>query len=184
MAQLTVDQIWCDEETDEVGSDSVYFVVFRGNTTGDFNSNVGVHGPGLHWDDFDTGEATGHDKAIAQYFPESVYVVTLIEKDHGRDIAGPAVIGAWKAQTGITWKSIMVSLTLSSPGPLSAQQKAGAAQGIRSAMLGLSSIYNEFPFGDDDMISQPKQIVIAPGQKPTLTFNGDGGRYRVRFKIM
>lgn len=181
---LAVDEIRCNEETDEVGSDDIYLVIFRGNTTGDFDSNVGVHGPGVAWGDFDSGEVRGNDVVIAQYFPGSVYVSMLIEKDDGRDISGAEVLGAWKAQTALTWKATMFAFQQAGMFPLSAQRKADAARKVGDAMKGLASIYTNFPFGNDDRIDQPKQIVIQPGQKPVIAFNGDGGRYKVRFKIV
>ncbi len=181
--QLVVDQIQCNEETNEGGSDDIYLVIFRGNTTGNFDNNVGVHGPGGFWDDFDTGEVRNLDKAIAQYFPDSVYVTMLIEEDNDRDISGAEVIGAWKAQAALTWNATMLSFQQAGMFPLSTQRKAYAARKVGDALKGLASIYTNFPFGNDERIDQPKQIVISPGQTPVIAFNGDGGRYKVRFKI-
>ncbi|MBI5903803.1 MAG: hypothetical protein HZB84_10025 [Deltaproteobacteria bacterium] len=178
--RIFVDHVWCKEETDEIGSDDVYIVVFRGNTTPPFSSNVAVHGPGDFWDDFDSGDEWSQDIPVAKFYPSSVYVVMLVEEDVNRDISGSDVIGAWKSQTDLTWKSIMLSM---GGGSLTAGQKASAAQGIANTMMGLSSIYMEFPKGNDDIIGAPKQIVIQEGQKPVVEFKGDGGHYKIRFKV-
>lgn len=59
MSSLVIDAVRCREETDEIGSDDVYVVVFRGDPKAPFGSNVGVHGPGSVWSDFDTTEFEG-----------------------------------------------------------------------------------------------------------------------------
>src|SRR4051794_13018912 len=56
MTNLVVDAIRCVEETDEVGSDDVYIVIFRGDPKPPFSSNLGVHGPGSFWRDLDSGD--------------------------------------------------------------------------------------------------------------------------------
>lgn len=180
---LLVDHVWCKEETDELGSDDVYMVVFRGNTTAPFDSNVAVWGPGDFWDDFDTDDDWSQDIAIAKWRKDAVYLVMLVEEDNNRDISGQAVLGAWKAQTTLAWKAQMLTLLGGGPGPATEAQKQTAATAIRSALQGLSSIYMELPKGNDDLIGAPKRVKIAPGQQPVIDFIGDGGHYKVRFKV-
>jgi hypothetical protein len=105
------------------------------------------------------------------------------EEDNARDINGDEVLGAWKMQTALAWKAQMLTLLGGGPGPASEPQRATAAGAIQNAMLGLSSIYLNFPKGNDDRIDVPKRVKIAPGQMPVEEFFGDGGHYRVRFKV-
>ena len=162
---------------------SVYMVVFRGHTTAPFASNVASWGPGEFWDDFDTGEDWSQDIAIAKWRKDAVYVVMLVEEDNNKDISGAAVLGAWKAQTALTWKAQMLTLLGGGPGPATEAQKQVAADAIKSVMQGLSSLYMEFPKGNDDIVGAPKRLKISPGQLPTIDFVGDGGHYRIRFKV-
>src|SRR5262245_32229588 len=121
--------------------------------------------------------------------PDAVYVVMLVEEDNSRDISGAAVLGAWKSQTALTWKAVMLSqktAALSGAGkwPPSEQQKTAAAQAIADTMQGLASFYMEVPKGNDDPIGAPQRVAIQPGQTPILDFKGDGGHYKIRFKVV
>jgi hypothetical protein len=183
MASLVIDAIRCVTETDELGSDDVYVVTFRGNTTKPFDSNVGVHGPGSLWTDFDSGDLEGTDVTIAMFRSDAVYVVMLVEQDNGTDISGADVVGAFKAQCDLTWKAQMLALLGGGAGPANEAQRAAAAQAIANTMLGLTSIYKNFPFGNDDVVDVPKRIAIKPGQLVKQEFYGDGGHYRIAFKV-
>jgi len=183
MASLVVDAIRCITETDEIGSDDVYLVTFRGNTTAPFNSNVGVRGPGSLWTDFDSGDLEPADVTIAMFRSDAVYVVMLVEQDNGTDISGADVVGAFKSQCDLTWKAQMLSLLGGGPGPATEPQRAAAAQSIANTMLGLTSIYTNFPFGNDDVIDVPKRVAISPGKLVKQEFYGDGGHYRIAFKV-
>jgi len=183
MSQLVIDAVRCVEETNEAGSDDVYIVIFRGDPKPPFGSNVGVHGPGSVWSDFDKGELEGTDVSIANFFPDAVYVIMLVEEDNARDISGKDVLGQWKFECGAAWRAAMISLAVGGLLPPTPVQIAAAAQDVANAMHGLASIYMDFPIGNDDAIGNPQQVVIAPGQTPTLHFKGDGGYYRIRFKV-
>ena len=69
MSSLVIDAVRCREETDEIGSDDVYVVVFRGDPKAPFGSNVGVHGPGSVWSDFDTTEFEGTGRSNREILP-------------------------------------------------------------------------------------------------------------------
>src|SRR5262245_55938891 len=149
---LVVDKIKCVEESDEIGADDIYLVVFRGRTLAPFNSNLASVGPGSAWSDFDTGETHGSDVTIAQTQADAVYAVMMVEKDKGKDVTGDEVIGAWKAQTSLVWKSIMLSLVSAGLATGSNSAKASGYAGIKNALHGLASLYMNFPKGDDDLI--------------------------------
>src|ERR1044072_2521476 len=63
---LVVDRIKCVEETDGLGSDEIYMVVFRGRTSAPFSTGLASVGPGSAWDDFDSGERSKTDVTVAQ----------------------------------------------------------------------------------------------------------------------
>ena len=171
MASLVVDRVHCVQESDEVGSDDIYMVVFRGNTTLPFNSNLGVQAPAF-WRDFDEGETSNTDRVIATFVPGAVYVVMLVEEDNDRDIAGD-VIDFWRSQTDLTWKAQMIA----------GAKPADAAQAIKTTMSGLASVFMEFPKGNDDVI-EVGRIIAAPGVPTTRHFKGDGADYEITFKVV
>lgn len=183
---LIVDKIKCLEESDENGADDIYLITFRGRTLAPFESNLGSLGPGAAWSDFDTGETHGTDVGIAKTFSDAVYAVMMVEKDNGKDISGDAVVGAWKAQTDLVWKSVMLGLTQSGVNTSSAEGRAAGFTAIRNALNGLSSIYMEFPKGDDDVIDVQRITITAPGQTQTVRFRSpshlEDATYDVTFK--
>lgn len=186
MARVKVDHIWCTEETDEIGSDDVYLVTFRGNTSGGFFSTVLSHGPGDFWDDFDTDEERSRDIDITAFRTDAVYVVMLVERDNRKDISGD-VLSFWRGQLNAAWFVGMISLHASNNIPMSTPlpeaQRVAAARGIIDFMKGLAGYSMSFPLGNDERLGSPKRLVIAQGQKPLLEFKGDGGHYKVRFKV-
>ena len=181
---LFVDSIKVVEESDEVGDDDVYIIIFRGECVPPFASNVGVIGPGPHWTDTSTGDFRGADVGLAAATPNSVYAVMLVEKDNGRDISGDAVIGAWRAQTGLVWKAVMLARVA---GGLPTSTEAGRAAGfvgVESAMQGLASLYMEFPKGNDDVLGVKRVTITAKGSSQLVRFRSgvEDATYDVRFK--
>ena len=49
---LVVDKINCVEESDEIGADDIYLVVFQGRSVAPFASGLKSIGPGSAWQDF------------------------------------------------------------------------------------------------------------------------------------
>lgn len=182
MPTIYVDEMRCQESSD--ASDDIYMMVFRGNTTAPYDSNVAVKGPGNFWDDFDAGEVWKQDIPIAMYRPDSVYVVMLIEQDSGRDIDDTA-LGLWKTLTSVAWRAVMVSqLAAGLPSGQEAQMQA-SAQAIINAFLGAADATLRAPKDPDDIIGSPTRLVVTPGKTTTLEFkekNGSG-RYKVIFKV-
>ena len=162
-ASVIVDHVWCVEETDEVGSDDVYTVTFRGYTSGAFDDNTWSKGPGNFWDDFDTGDEWSQDIFIAKSRPDAVYVVMLVEYDAaGRDIEG-ANLDLLRSQLDLTWKAQMLAQLKGGPGPATEAQKAAAGAAIANAMNGWASKLTDFPFGNDEIIEYPKRINVTAG---------------------
>jgi hypothetical protein len=188
---LVVDKITCVEESDEIGADDIYLIIFRGRTTAPFDSNLASTGPGdpalpflAPWADFDTGETHGWDVSIAMTQADAVYAVMMVEKDSGKDITGKEVLAVWRAQTDLTWKATMLGFAAAGQSTSSAAAKAAGFNAVRDTMLGLASIYMEFPKGDDDVIRVRRVTIVTPGQSQKLRFRSDAedATYDVTFK--
>jgi hypothetical protein len=182
---LVVDRIKCVEESDELDSDDIYLVVFRGRTVSPFDTGLGVHGgAGSLWADYDSGELEGTDVTIAHTNADAVYAVMLVEQDHALDIKGSAVIGAWAMQTDLIWKAQMLSVLTGGGSPGSEQSKTNGYAKIQNALNGLSSIYMEFPKGDDDSLGVKRVTITKAGQSQTVRYrsNAEDATYDVAFK--
>lgn len=181
---LVVDKIKAVEESDEVGADDIYLIVFCGRTVSPFSSVLNSVGPGTAWTDFDTGETHNTDVTIADTFADAVYAVMMVEKDHAKDISGSEVMGAWSAQTDLIWKSLMLGLVAGGHSTGSESAKSSGFIGIRNALNGLASLYMNFPKGDDDVIQVQRVTIVAPGSTQTLRFRSEpeDATYDVTFK--
>ncbi len=182
---LVVDKIKCVEESDEAGADDIYLIGFIGRTVPPFRSALGSFGPGSAWSDFDTGE-THHTDVNTGLFSafDAVYAVMMVEKDSSKDVSGDAVVGAWRAQTDLVWKSIMLGMVAGGIATGTAAARNTGFAGIRTALNGLASIYMEFPKGDDDVIDVQRVTITNPGQSQTIRFrsNSEDATYDVTFK--
>lgn len=183
---LVVDKIKCVEESDEVGADDLYLIVFQGRTVAPFASGLNVVGPGSAWADFDTGETHGTDVRVASTNADGVYAVMMVERDSGKDITGDAVVGAWKAQTDLIWKSLMLGMVAGGIATGTEAARSAGFAGIRSALNGLSSLYMEFPKGDDDVLDVERVTISQVGQTQTIRFRSpsdeEDATYDVTFK--
>jgi hypothetical protein len=182
---LIVDKIKCVEESDETGTDDIYLIVFQGRTIAPYVSGLNSVGPGSAWKDFETGKTRHADLRVAPTNSDSVYAVMMVEQDSSKDIAGEAVIGAWRAQTDLVWKSIMLGLDAGGIATDTAAARNAGFAAIRNALNGLSSIYMEFPKGDDDVIDVERVTIAQPGQSQTIRFrspsNKEDATYDVTF---
>lgn len=184
---LRIDKIKCVEESDENGADDIYLIMFIGRTVAPFRSALGSVGPGAAWSDFDTGE-THHTDVNSGLFSASdaVYAVMMVEKDSGKDITGDAVVGAWRAQTDLIWKSIMLGMVTGGVSTGTETAKGSGFAGIKNALNGLASLYMEFPKGDDDVIDVKRVTITNPGQSQTLRFRSpshkEDATYDVTFR--
>ncbi len=181
---LVVDRIKCIEESDEVGSDEIYLIVFRGNTTSPFNSGLNAVGPGAPWDDFDTGEASNTDVSLAQSNSNAVYAIMMVELDDGKDITGSEVLGAWRAQTDLIWKSIMLGFVAGGQPTTSEAAKSAGFSAIRNALNGLASLYMNFPKGNDDVLAVRRVTAVNSGSSQVIRFRpeAEDATYDVTFK--
>jgi hypothetical protein len=110
----------------------------------------------------------------------------MVDEDSSKDIAGNAVVGAWKAQTDLIWKSIMLGMVAGGTATGTEAAKNIGFAGIRNALNGLASLYMEFPKGDDDVIDIQRVTISQPGQSQTIRFRSPSDKedatYDVTFK--
>jgi hypothetical protein len=183
MTDVVVDWVVCGEETDELGDDDVYLMLFRGELPAaggiQGNTEFTVTGPGTFWDDMSTYDVRKRDCKVSRYDRRSVYVVQLIERDNGRDVKG-SVESAYRSALDIAWTGALARTV----GRSDDDRRAPLIQTIKEAMRGLNTLYMEFPKGNDDWIGSPKELAVRADSLITIDFKGDGGRYRVGVKVV
>ncbi|MFQ6326908.1 hypothetical protein ACLMAL_12290 [Nocardia sp. CWNU-33] len=188
MAKVFVDQMKCVDETgtgiDELTSDDVYLLLFRGSIPTGINlasqTEFTVTGPGSFWDAMDDGDRRTRDVALAAYDPKSLYVVQLIERDNGRDVADDAT-AAYRGTLNLAWTGALARTVGQAP----AQRIGALAETISDALRGLNTIYMGVPKqGNDDPIGRPQRLSLPTRQSTAvLDFRGDSGHYQGTFKV-
>src|SRR5215204_5566586 len=92
MSTLQIGQLKCNEETDEVGSDDIYFVVGIGRRSSPKKGEIKVI-TSSSWLDLESGDPLKtRDVTIDPAFnSQDFYTITMVERDNGKDIAGSAL---------------------------------------------------------------------------------------------
>ncbi len=180
-AHVYVDQTTCRASVDS--SDDIYLLVFRGSTEPPFHNSMSVIHPSA-FNDFDDGESRGNDIQIGRYFDTSVYVVGLLERDADNDLLdnNAELLDLVRTQAGVAWVTRMGALSIGGGG-LTESQRETSADIVITAVEGAVGLAITWPVGDDDKIGRAKYLRIAPGQEPVLAYSGNGGNYRIRFKV-
>lgn len=163
---LKVQQIQCSEETDEVGSDSPYFLVFAGSPTNAGATSFGKWGPGYLDGNMDTGETANPGATIATGVSSGWRLFTLmVEEDNGNDLSAFDLqqisnamfnqyqVSFWKPQAQMNFE-----MTLN--------------------MLLVVAGY----LGNDDLVGTGVATASAAGA--WVLYTGDGGRYWVNYKLV
>lgn len=172
MSKLVVRALRCIEETDEVGNDDVYMVIFRGSFNLPPDVKV-VGGKDTVWGDMHTGKLVVKDVVLDEpYHVENIYVAVLFEQDSGKDIlkgnAWSKVVQFWAEN----WSKF--------PGVKGSEQVA-----IGSLIVGgiIGGNVGEAIHIDDEFLGARRipPIFMNDGLGTPLLFEGDGGRYRARF---
>ena len=173
MSKLILRRFRCREETDEVGDDSPYFLVFHGRArqgSTSASSSVKLVRKSA-WDHtVAEGELIIANMTVLDPLSVDLVLVAMMEEDHGTDFSGAQLerLRGWICPffNGL----------------------ADAVASLDSKLLGL--VRDEFRRGiralnsNDDLITV--RTVVGPGvamPPPLLRFAGDGGRYDVRFAV-
>lgn len=164
MSKLVVSGLRCVETTSGAGNDQIYMIVFRGS----FNLGPDVKvigGKNTPWGDMGTGKLVEKDMILDDiYHSENAYVVVLLEQDDNRDI-----------MTGNTWSKVL---------EFWANHWTKFTGTFGREMCALTALLIGGAVDDDDLIGKAQsipQIFKEGGAGVLLKFEGDGGRYRVRF---
>ncbi len=173
MSKLVLKRFRCIEETDEIGDDSPYFLVFhgkvhQGNTPA--SSSVKLVRKSA-WDNtVAQGDLVIANMTVLNPLNADLVLAAMMEEDNDTDFAGFQLI-ALQAWIGNFFNSL-----------------GNAVQAIDATVANL--VRSEFRKGikaldsNDDLIQV--RTVVGPGisgQPPLLRFAGDGARYDVRFTI-
>lgn len=168
---LYLKEFRCVEETDEGGNDSPYFVVFVANKGGQiFSDVVRVRDP--DWDGAAySGKLFQPNLWVHNHVDtNSIVLVALIEEDFDPDI-GDSKIALLKTLMHIRFSTYAGwNLTNDQLAYLARSDFAGYLQDL---------------LVNDEYI-QTKRLSVSTnvGDLPLLNFAGDGGSYRVRFKMV
>ncbi len=170
MATLRLERFKCVEETDELDSDSPYFLVFHGRTDAPENAElVGVRSPS--WDnEIDSGDLIQVKKAVAKEVgSKSVAVLIAIEEDDDPDFIASQEFAAFREKLKDSF-----------------EHHVGEGK-TDKAWLGNQLAFEAFWYfwdlsdGDDFIDAERIRITTFSGELPLLHLHGDGGYYKVRF---
>lgn len=169
MATLKLRAFRCVEESDEVGADSPYFVVFHGQP----NNPGGAQITSVRresWDnEVDSGDLFTPNAVVAKDIDTSTFVlVALMEEDVDRDIAGTA------ANNVENWMRTMFSAYSGSGVTPHSYLAEKLIPELRRAI-------NNYRSNDDIIDVKWLPVSTLNGDLKLLRFSGDGASYRVRF---
>jgi len=168
MASLFLKEFRCVEETDEVGDDSPYFVIFVGNAGSPKHCEVKV----IRRSEWDNDISSSSFRSVNQKISDgvgssTVVLVGLMEEDNDPDITGEQLTKVRNWMTTL-YDAYWVS------GASSASQLADKLRPEFYRAL------NNYRSNDEivGVVHQP--ISSTTGLQPLRHIYGDGGYYRVR----
>jgi hypothetical protein len=171
MATLVLKQFRCLEESDEVGDDSPYFVVFEGNPSRTAAEADLVVVRRESWDnEISSGSLRSPEAVIAKEVGTNhVVLCALMEEDDDCDIAGAALgyVRNWMRAVFDAYR---------------ASGSASAADIAKKLKPEFRRALGEARSDDDILGVVHVPVTTADGLLPLRYFYGDGGCYRVRFE--
>ncbi|MBI4852254.1 MAG: hypothetical protein HY819_10700 [Acidobacteria bacterium] len=168
---LVLQEFNCVEETNEVGSDSPYFVVFVGHPGITPTSSVTTLRKESWDNEIDSGDLIKANLTVGTGVNTNTLVlVALLEEDNNPDITGADLINVqnWMQAIFQAFGSILgISLN-----QLDAMVRPEFVKALNANIA-------------NDEIVAVKRLTISTssGLLPILKFLGDGGDYRVRFRM-
>lgn len=169
MANLVLKEFRCVIETDEIGDDSPYFVIFIGNSGSPKFSDVKrIRDP--QWDNnISSGNLVQVNTTVSSGVGSNTLVlVALLEEDNNPDIAGAALTNVKDWMAGV-YNSFWSSGT-ATVNDLEANLKPEFAKAINANLA------------NDDIVAIARlKVTTSSGNLNLLHMWGDGGYYRVRF---
>lgn len=170
MANLILKSFKCVEETDEIGSDSPYFVIFHGNPTNPTAAKVRRIRKQA-WDTtVDSGETVQANSLAADgVSTSSIVLVAFMEEDNDPDFSSGDLTSIENNMR--TFFTAFSASGTTPPNKLTAQMTLEFIKAL------IPRIEN-----DDLCGIAPLKITTTSGLLPLLQFTGDGGMYRVQFR--
>lgn len=169
MAKLILKQFSCVTETNEVGPDSPYFLIFVGGLQPRASTVKRIRG---NWDDeVDAGDFWPVDQTVVDNYDLALVLCAVIEEDSDPDISE-----ARRRNIENYMRTQFNNLTVNQ-----ATVSNFVANDLRKKFK--TKIKNVLLNGDDDLI-QVSRVGVGNGPGSlTLPFNGDGGQYLVNFEV-
>ncbi|GHJ43664.1 hypothetical protein Cs7R123_10060 [Catellatospora sp. TT07R-123] len=162
---LRVATVQCDEETDEIGDDSPYFVVFAASTTNPNATAFGKWGPGA-WDNaVATGDIYHPNGAVVSGVGSGWIIVSLmLEEDDGNDLTASEITSIGNNM----YNQYQISFWKSQSTMLSE---------LRSTLRSTTDMY----LTNDDLVATATGSASAGGS--WAHYVGDGGQYWVQYTL-
>lgn len=179
MAKLVLKEFTCVVDTDELGSESPYFITLVGDVAkGD--AKVKITRQGNWHNEVDKGEKWIVNETVDSGFSpnsnQTLVLVAMVEEDEGLDVSGS--------------ERAFIESKLNDQ--LNDLKSAGVNQitgSIRDAISNnfvnrVSAALSSAAGANDDLLGIKRlQLNGAPGAQPPLKFTGGNGDYRVKFAI-
>ncbi len=173
MSKLVLKRFRCIEESDEIGDDSPYFLVFHGKVhQGNMAASSGVKLVRKSaWDNtVAQGDLINANMTVLNPLSADLVLAAMMEEDDGTDFAG----------FGLLVLQQWICPFFNSLGNAISGMDGTVANIVRTEFKrGINALDS-----NDDLIQV--RTVVGPGiagQPPLLRFAGDGARYDVRFAI-
>jgi len=171
MTDLILEKFQCIEETNEVGSDSPYFVIFVGHSTSGKSELVFIREEA--WDnESDTGDlpVKVNKKVASNVGGSTLVLVALLEEDVNPDLVGGDFdkVKHWVQEA---FNSVRASGSATTS-KLATQVAPEFVKAINANI------------GNDELLGvKYLETANTPQSLPPLTIKGDGGEYSIKFKL-
>ncbi|WP_144120790.1 hypothetical protein [Catellatospora sichuanensis] len=160
---LKVANVICHEETDEVGDDSPYFLVFAASTTNPSATAFGKWGPG-GWDaEIATGDSYSPNASIVSGVGSSSWrlISLMVEEDYDNDLTAGEI--AWIGNN--MFNQYQISFW---------QPASTMISELRATLRNTTAMY----LSNDDMVATASSTIGS-----YAGYVGDGGYYQVRYTL-
>ncbi|MEV4410328.1 hypothetical protein [Catellatospora sp. NPDC049609] len=162
---LRVATVQCLEETDEVGDDSPYFLVFAASPTNPSATAFGKWGPG-GWDaEVASGETYYPNAAIASGVGSGWLLITvMLEEDYDNDLSAGEITSIGNNM----FNQYQISFW---------KDQATKISELRNTLRNTTNLY----LSNDELVATASGTASASGS--WAQYVGDGGNYRVRYTL-
>ncbi|GAB4055578.1 hypothetical protein [Catellatospora paridis] len=160
---LKVATVICHEETDEIGDDSPYFLVFAASTTNPGATAFGKWGPGGWDDEIASGDSYSPNASIVSGVGSSTWrlISLMVEEDYDNDLTAGEI--AWIGNN--MYNQYQISFWKPASTMISE---------MRAALRNTTSLY----LSNDDMVATASSTIGS-----YASYVGDGGSYQVRYTL-